>query len=202
MIRYLAALVASGFVGIGAAGAGEAPEAEAFIVDLVTELKANAEAEGEGSIAVRETLEANLASEAIGKFLLAGKAADSATDRQTARYRALFPKYIAAAYAEEIGQLASRDIRIDNSIVRRPGDVLVESRLFNSRGIPKADIVWRVRVADGTHKLLDVLVEGTSPLITRRQVFSERVRQEGIEGLLTYMEETIAAGITIETDAD
>ncbi|NRA29573.1 MAG: ABC transporter substrate-binding protein, partial [Parvularculaceae bacterium] len=173
------------------------------IVSLVGELKTQAETEGEGSLAVRNTLEENLATESIGKFLLAGKAAKEATTQQRARYDTLFPSYIAAAYAEEIGQLTARDIRVKNSLERKPGDIIVQSDLFDSKGAKRASIDWRVRVTgEGEHKLLDVLVERISPLITRRQSFSKTVKDEGLDGLLTHMEETIAAGITIEGDAD
>ena len=173
MIRRLTALALSAFVAFGAARAGDAPEAEAFVVALVTELRRNAEEFGEGSTAVRATLEANLATEAIGRFLLAGDAAENATPQQRARYDALFPQYIAAAYAEEIGQLTSREIRVSGSLERKPGDVIVQSALFDGKGAKRAGIDWRVRVSpEGEHKLLDVLVERISPLITRRQSFS------------------------------
>lgn len=196
-------MAAAGLMAITGAWAGQAPEAEAFIVSLVGELKTQAETEGEGSLAVRNTLEDNLATESIGKFLLAGNAAKTATAEQRARYDTLFPSYIAAAYAEEIGQLTARDIRVKNSLERKPGDIIVQSDLFDSKGAKRASIDWRVRVSgEGEHKLLDVLVERISPLITRRQSFSKMVKDEGLDGLLTHMEETIAAGITIEGDAD
>jgi len=199
MIKQIAALAAAGLVAITGAFAGDAPEAEAFVVSLVSELKTKAETDGEGSLSVRETLEANLATESIGKFLLAGKAAKQASDDQRARYDQLFPSYIAAAYAEEIGQLTARDIRVKNSVERKPGDILVESDLFDSKGAQRASIVWRVRINDaGEHKLLDVLVERISPLITRRQSFSKMVKDDGLDGLLAHMEETIAAGIVID----
>lgn len=201
MINRIAALALSGAALLGSAFAAERqPEAEEFVVTLVTELRTNAEEEGEGSLAVRETLEANLATDAIGKFLLAGDAADNATPVQAERYDALFPSYIAAAYAEEIGQLTSREINVKNSLERRPGDIIVQSVLVDKEGKPRADIDWRVRELDsGELKLLDVLVERTSPLITRRQAFSTRVRDEGMDGLLAHMQETIDAGIEIET---
>lgn len=184
-----------------AVSAAQVPEAETFVVNLVTELRENAEREGEGSPAVRATLEKNLATAAIGKFLLAGDAAEAATEAERARYDALFPSYIAAAYAEEIGQLTSREIRVSRSLERRPGDVIVQSALYDDRGAKRASIDWRVRATSaGGYKLLDVLVERISPLITRRQSFSERVRNEGMEGLLQHMEQTVSEGVTIDSE--
>ena len=203
MFHQIATAALSGALALSIAFAGEKPEAEGFVTELVTELRANAEAEGEGSPAVRATLEANLATDAIGRFLLAGSAARNATDEQRSRYEMLFPQYIAAAYAEEIGQLTSREIRVDDSLERRPGDIIVQSVLIDTQGRERADIDWRVReLDDGTYKLLDVLVERTSPLITRRQAFSSRVRDEGLDGLLTHMEAVIAAGVVVEVDEE
>ena len=203
MFHQIATAALSGALALSIAFAGEKPEAEGFVTELVTELRANAEAEGEGSPAVRATLEANLATDAIGRFLLAGSAARNATDEQRSRYEMLFPQYIAAAYAEEIGQLTSREIRVDDSLERRPGDIIVQSVLIDTQGRERADIDWRVReLEDGTYKLLDVLVERTSPLITRRQAFSSCVRDEGLDGLLTHMEAVIAAGVVVEVDEE
>lgn len=203
MITRFAAAAVAAVMSISTAFAGDHPEAEEFVIGLVTDLRAKAEAEGEGSAAVRATLEENLAAEQIGAFLLAGSAAKNATDEETATYQELFPRYIAAAYAEEIGQLTSREINVKASLERRPGDYIVQSVLIDKAGRPRADIDWRVRkLESGEHKLLDVLVERTSPLITRRQAFSSRVRDEGMEGLLTHMQETIAKGVTIEEDAE
>ncbi|MEM9840590.1 MAG: ABC transporter substrate-binding protein [Pseudomonadota bacterium] len=202
MLQRLLAGALAGLFALSFASA-QVPEAETFVVGLVTELRQNAEQQGEGSPAVRATLEENLATESIGKFLLAGDAAKSATDDQRARYDALFPQYIAAAYAEEIGQLTSREIRVTRSLERRPGDVIVQSALYDDRGAKRASIDWRVRgTPESGYKLLDVLVERISPLITRRQSFSERVRNDGMDGLLAHMQETIDAGVTIEKDAE
>lgn len=192
MMRILT-LAAAAFAMVLPAKASE-PEAEAFVVDLVTELRANAESDGEQSPAVLATLEENLATEAIGKFLLAGEAADNATEDQLSRYNELFPRYIAAAFASEIGQLTAREIEVKGSLERRPGDIIVQSILLDSSGVKRASIDWRVRETGDAYKLLDVLVERISPLITRRQRFSGRIRDDGLDGLLAYMEEVIEEG--------
>ena len=196
MFHRLLALVASGLLSLGLASA-QVPEAESFVTALVDELRATAEASGEGSVEVRAVLEANLATEAIGNFLIRGSAADDMSDEQRARYNQLFPRYIAAAFAEEIGQLTARRIDVKGSLERRPGDIIVQSELFDDAGKKRASIDWRVRVLDtGEYKLLDVLVERISPLITRRQTFSAMVRDDGIEGLLMHMEGVIAGEIS------
>lgn len=199
MLKNLMSLAIAGLFAFGAANAQGTAEAETFVTELVAELRTEAETHGEGSDEVRQTLEENLATDAIGRFLLAGRAADDATEAQRTRYNELFPSYIAAAFAEEIGQLTARTIDVRRSLERGKGDIIVQSVLLDSKGAERADIDWRVRVTDeGELKLLDVLVERTSPLITRRQAFSTRIRDEGMDGLLDFMQRTIDQGIEIE----
>ncbi|MEM7740618.1 MAG: ABC transporter substrate-binding protein [Pseudomonadota bacterium] len=186
------AVVSAGFAWMASAHAERIPESEAFIVAVVNELKSAADTYGDASPEVRQVLEDNLATEAIGRFLLAGDAAEGATEEQQARYDALFPRFIAAAFAEEIGQLTSRRIDVTNSLERRPGDIIVQSALFDDKGVKRANIDWRVRVLDtGENKLIDVLVERISQLTIRRQTFSSVVDEDGVDGLLVYMESTI-----------
>ncbi|MCQ8183791.1 MlaC/ttg2D family ABC transporter substrate-binding protein [Parvularcula maris] len=197
MIRSVAAAAASLAFAVGTAFAQGTDGAESFVKELVAELRTQAETHGEGSKEVRDELQANLAAEDIGKFLLAGDAAKGASEAERGRYDELFPSYIAAAYADEIGQLTAREIEVKQSLERRPGDYIVQSVLRDKEGRARADIDWRVREKDGEYKLLDVLVERTSPLITRRQAFSSRVRDGGVAGLLTHMEEVIAASAAV-----
>ncbi|MEO1042736.1 MAG: ABC transporter substrate-binding protein [Pseudomonadota bacterium] len=197
MKQMMIAAVSAGLALFASAHAERVPESEAFIVAVVDELKSAADTYGDASPEVRQVLEDNLATEAIGRFLLAGDAAESATDEQRARYDTLFPRFIAAAFAEEIGQLTSRRIDVTGSLERRPGDIIVQSALFDDEGVKRANIDWRVRVLEtGENKLIDVLVERISQLTIRRQTFSSVVDDEGVDGLLTYMESTIGdAGV-------
>ncbi|MEM6745783.1 MAG: ABC transporter substrate-binding protein [Pseudomonadota bacterium] len=187
---------------LAGAQAERMPESEAFIVGVVDELKSAADTHGDASPEVRQVLEDNLATEAIGRFLLAGDAAESATDDQRTRYDTLFPRFIAAAFAEEIGQLTSRRIDVTSSLERRPGDIIVQSALFDDKDVKRANIDWRVRILEtGENKLIDVLVERISQLTIRRQTFSSIVDEEGVEGLLAYMETTIGeAGVASLTE--
>jgi phospholipid transport system substrate-binding protein len=192
MIRSLLLGLAAGSLAFAQALAGP-EEAKTFVDSLVGDLKSAAETHGEGSAEVRDLLEEELATDAIGAFLIKGSVAENATPEERARYEELFPRFIAAAFAEEIGQLTARRIDVDRSLERRPGDIIVQSSLYDQSGNKRASIDWRVRVLDdGEHKLLDVMVERISPLITRRQTFSERAENGGMGALLAHMEETIA----------
>ena len=95
---------------------------------------------------------------------------------------------MAWAFASQIGGLAEQQIKVTESRPRGEREVIVRSELVNSAGIKKASIDWRIREVDGEPRLLDVLVERVSPLVTKRQEFSSLAKREGIEALLEHME--------------
>ena len=166
-------------------------EAEGFTDALITELGQIA---ADGALnddsrdrAYRGALQSRLATESIGKFLFKSVPADLPTEAQKVTYNQLFPSYIAAAFASEIGGLAERDINITDSRERGETEVIVRSELVNSAGVKKASIDWRIREIDGQPRLLDVLVERVSPLVTKRQEFSSLAKREGVDALIAHM---------------
>lgn len=50
-------------------------------------------------------------------------------------------------------------------------------------------VVWRVRDTDGDFKVMDVIAEGVSMAISLRHEYSEVVRNYGIDGLISRLEE-------------
>ena len=133
-------------------------------------------------------MKSRLATESIGKFLFKSVPADLPTPAQKSTYDSLLPNYIAGAFASQIGGLAEQKINVTQSRPRGEREVIVRSELVNSAGIKKASIDWRIREVDGEPRLLDVLVERVSPLVTKRQEFSSLAKREGIEALLEHME--------------
>jgi len=170
-------------------------DAEIFTKALVVELGQIAQNESLSDTAqeqaYRDALKSRLASDSIGKFLFKGVPEELPTSAQIATYNDLFPDYIAAAFASQIGGLAERQINVTQSKARGTRDVIVRSELVNSAGLKKASIDWRIRDIDGQPRLLDVLVERSSPLVSKRQEFSSLVKREGVDALLAHME-TIA----------
>jgi len=170
-------------------------QAETFTKALVTELGQIAQNEALSDAAqdqaYRGALKSRLASESIGQFLFKGIPEDLPTAAQISTYNELFPDYISAAFAAQIGGLAEREINVTQSKARGSRDVIVRSELVNKAGIKKASIDWRIRDINGQPRLLDVLVERSSPLVTKRQEFSSLAKREGVDALLAHMK-TIA----------
>jgi ABC-type transporter MlaC component len=141
---------------------------------------------------LRDAMRESMALGPIGRFILGSNGRDMATEEEMARYEALFPDFIATKFAEDVGEIAERDIIIDNVVRRRDNEVIVESRLIGDDGEEAADVAWRIRLEEDEPRLLDVLVERISPMLTQREEIGAIVEAEGMTGLLAHMEAVIA----------
>lgn len=170
--------------------------AQAFTRALVDDLQAVAgeeDAEDAERVArLRAVLRENLAVAPIGRFILGSTGREMASEAELDRYDAIFPDFIATAFAAEIDELAAREIRIEDTVQRRDTEVIVQSRLISSTGRTAADVDWRVRLEAGEPRLLDVLVERVSPIVTKREEIASVLNQGGMEAVLSYMEAVIA----------
>lgn len=165
--------------------------AQALVQDLATVANDVSIDEAARERQYRDVLRARLAVDTIGRFLFAGAPDKLATDEERARFETLFPDYIAAAFATEIGELAERRIEAQKVILRGENEAIVQSLLLGSDGKVRATIDWRIRFVEEAPFLLDVLVERVSPLVAKRQEFSAIARRDGVDALLDTMEATI-----------
>jgi phospholipid transport system substrate-binding protein len=52
---------------------------------------------------------------------------------------------------------------------------------------PEFKAGWRVRLIDGKHKIIDVMVEGISMAVSQRQEFASVLKRNGVERLLQIL---------------
>ncbi|MEM6905721.1 MAG: ABC transporter substrate-binding protein [Pseudomonadota bacterium] len=109
------------------------------------------------------------------------------TPEQLTEFRGLLPGFLADLYATQFGKgLEAKPEIVEARRARK--DVLVRA------GIPRADgrtlpVDWRIREADGEHRVIDVMVGGTSFLILKRDEFDGLIAQGGPARLLSFMRE-------------
>lgn len=197
--RVLGAFVFAAFAVLPAhaqTDAAFAADAEAFAQALIDDLSAVAAdtstETGDREAALRAVLEEAVAAEAMARIVLSPTARASAAEDEIARFDALFPDYIAAAFASQLDGLAERAIVVRETRVLGEGEAVVVSALLDPRGRDAATIEWRLRAVDGAPRLLDVLVERVSRLVSLRAEFSSVAQRRGVEVLLAHMEETLA----------
>ena len=149
----------------------------------------------------RELLSENFDLDTIGHFVL-GRSWRAATPAQRREYATPFRTLILETYAVRLEALRK-------TIFARSGDDagkifealrvrIVQVQRINERdslvttelGFPgraPLHVAYRVRADNGTQKVVDVIEEGLSLLVTRRSEFAAVVRRHGIEGLLAML---------------
>jgi len=129
----------------------------------------------------------------IGRFVL-GIHWRRATAIQRAEYGALFEQYLVNTYASRLGAYGGETLHVKNERSDRNKDTIVSSEIVRAKG-PVIKVDWRVRGSNGAYKVIDVIVEGISLVITQRDEFSSVIRRKGagVEGLLAQLRDRTVA---------
>lgn len=126
----------------------------------------------------------------IARFAL-GRYWRVASKEQRRDYLNLFTDYMVQSYSVKLGGFKDEKLVIlSEQALKNKKDVLVNTEITRPRGDP-IKTVWRVRNSKNGLRIIDVMVEGISMLVTHRQEFSAVIRRHGLTGLL----ETLRARI-------
>jgi phospholipid transport system substrate-binding protein len=120
-----------------------------------------------------------------------------ASEEQKSRFADLFAGLLEANYRgrmeDYISEYSDEHVEYGSETVR-DGRALVETLLVTAaQEIP---IHYKMRQKEGEWLIYDVEIEGVSLVRNFRSTYDEIVRREGIEGLLTRMEEKIGGSKT------
>jgi phospholipid transport system substrate-binding protein len=126
---------------------------------------------------VREVLQDAFAVEAVGRFVL-GHYWRTATPAQQDAYMAIFREYVVNSIAARFGDYSGEkmqvvDMRDDH------GKGTIVNTLIDSPAHGLVQVQWRVRDIDGEQKIIDIIVEGVSLLLTQRSEFAAVVSNHG-----------------------
>ena len=124
----------------------------------------------------------------ISRFVL-GVHWRRATAEQRAEYGVLFEQYLVNTYASLLGQYGGETFQIKGERVDGNNkDTIVSSEIIQKRG-PVIKVDWRVRGSAGAYKVIDIIFEGISLVVTQRDEFAAVLRRKGsgIEGLLAEL---------------
>lgn len=119
----------------------------------------------------------------IGKFAL-GRYRRDASPAQLKEYSALFDKMIVDVYTKRFQEYSGQTIEVSGGYEdKQSGDVVINS-LVKGSGSPIA-VDWRIR----NNKIIDVIVEGVSLSITKRDDFASTIKKGGgtIDALITHL---------------
>jgi phospholipid transport system substrate-binding protein len=130
----------------------------------------------------------------IGRLVL-GFNWRTANDEQRKEYSALFEQFIVDSYAQRLGRYGGETLKV--RAARADGnDTLVTSEILQPGG-PPVKVEWRVRGREPDYRVVDVIVENISMVITQRDEFAAVVQRCGgkLDCLLERLrDKTLVAG--------
>jgi phospholipid transport system substrate-binding protein len=114
----------------------------------------------------------------ITQFVL-GKYARVATPAQRQAFAVVFREYASNVYESRLDQYHGEVLKVTGSIVRRPGDVIVNSVVVGGAQSKPVAVAWRVIGGGAGWKVIDVQVAGVWLAITEQQDFVSTIDNAG-----------------------
>ena len=162
--------------------------AKALTADATTALTDETATEDQRLENFRVVLSDGLALTTIGKFML-GDTRNAMSEEQTARYEAIFPKYITKLYAEQFDEIVGKPLEVIDAKEFGARDVIVRTQ-FERKDEAPIMVDWRVRqLRSGEHKAIDIIVSGVSIMLVKREEFSSFIAANGVDALLERLEQ-------------
>lgn len=127
----------------------------------------------------------------IARFVI-GRAWNTATPVQQQEYTKLFESTVVKMYADRLSNGHGEKSLIINTRPESDSDVIVSSQIMHPDRSPPTKVDWRVRNKDGKFAILDVVIEGVSQTITKREEYASIIHRDGgMEGLLAAMRDQL-----------
>jgi phospholipid transport system substrate-binding protein len=140
----------------------------------------------------RKLLDEGFAVNTIGRFAL-GRHWRAATEDERVEYLDLFRTFVLDIYAERLDGFTGETFVVIESHALDDKDTMVSTEIGGESG-PAIRVDYRVRSHDGTHKIIDVMVEGISLIVTQRSEFASVINREGFEGLMARLRQYDSGG--------
>ena len=130
----------------------------------------------------------------ISRFVL-GRHWKTATPDQQQSFMKLFEDMLVYTWSMRFKE-ANDNISISVVGTRAEGDmgIIVESNILR-QGQEPVPVLWRLRLADGALRIQDLMIEGTSMILTYRDEYASVIAQGGgnMDGLLDVLKKKTAA---------
>jgi phospholipid transport system substrate-binding protein len=190
---FILALIFATTVSVGAvAQQARADNTEQFIASLgdraLQVLVVDSQDAAARDTAFRGILDEGFDLPLIGRYAL-GRYWRRATPEQRSEYVKLFEDFIVVTYVARLGEYSGETLRVVSSRSDDQDTIVTSEIVLEGRQSIRVD--WRVRNGDSEPKIIDVIVEGISMLLTQRDEFASVIQRSGgnVEGLLTRLRE-------------
>ncbi len=195
---FIAALVAAGLQPEPARaddfGDGAKKFIEILTSDAISMLTVENISKTERADLFRRLMNKNFAIKGIAKFVL-GRHWRKATEPEKKEYLQLFEDLLVVTYADRFSKYSGEKLLVNNSEVRGKGDALVHTIMIRVDGAKPLKVAWRVRGKDGIYKIVDIMVEGISMVVTQKSEFASFLKQNdgSLGALLSELRKRIQA---------
>lgn len=139
-----------------------------------------------------EILDASVDFEIVAR-LVTGRYWRQATPEQQAEYVELFREFTIQTIASQLRNYGGETYQITGGRAVDDRDTVVSSKIVRGAGQPPANVDWRIRQTDNGLKIIDVVGEGVSAVVTWRQEYGEILDRSGFDGVIARLKEQIAA---------
>lgn len=112
----------------------------------------------------------------IGRFVLS-RYYRSASETERAEFRQLFEDYLIAAYGRRFGTYSGEKFVIGQTFPQDDERAVVRSDVVRPGG-DSMTVDWRVQRREGKWKVVDIMVEGVSMMVTQRSEFTALLQRE------------------------
>ncbi|MET3664270.1 phospholipid transport system substrate-binding protein [Caulobacter sp. 1776] len=127
----------------------------------------------------------------ITNFVL-GKYARTITPDQRARFTPVFRTYAENVYQSRIDDYRGEQLKVTGSVVRKPGDVIVNSVISGGQLSQPVQVSWRVLGGGASWKVVDMQFKGIWLAITQQQDFVSTIDNAGgnIDVLISQLQKS------------
>lgn len=133
---------------------------------------------------MRQVLRDAFAVDAVGRFVL-GHYWRRASPAQQDAYMDVFREYVVNSIAARFGDYSGEQMSVTGERDDHGKGTIVNTVIDSpARGL--VNVQWRVRDIDGEPKIIDIIVEGVSMLLTQRSEFAAVISNYGgnVDGLI------------------
>lgn len=112
----------------------------------------------------------------------------TATAAQRSAYMQAMSDYIIAEFDKRMAQIGFKSLEVTGTkpASGKRGHLFVRTEVERDQGDPiLAD--WRVRKKNGQFQIVNLEFEGINLMITNRDVFSSKVKDDGLDGLISWL---------------
>jgi phospholipid transport system substrate-binding protein len=177
-----------------AAPAVTAESASAFVADLgeraIAVLSRPDLGKAERQRALGELLVDGFDMKVISRLAL-GRPYRDLDPAQRSDYEELFRKFVLDTYGARLANYSGEQLRILRETPASDTDVVVASEIGKA-GAEPLRVDWRVRRGAEGLRIVDVIVEGVSMIVTQRNEFQAVVDARGVGGLLDLLRDRVA----------